>query len=238
MTLNQPSKLISKILAPALRLWLRSQVEQAEQLEIVIEGQDRQLLRGHVPQVFLSSKKAIYQGLQLGKILLKGENIRVNIGQIIKGKPLQLLEPIQVSGEVHLTETDLQASLASDILTNAFTDLLIALLELKGIKNKGEYLAPYKIHWKTIALHPNVFVLTGILLGQEITNIDLKIQAELTLTNSQTLHLQQIEITGLSGLTDNQANDFQVDLGNDVEIELLQLSQGKLSCLGRLLIRP
>jgi len=238
MTLNQPSKLISKILSPALRLWLRSQVEQAEQLEIEIEGGDGQLLRGHVPQVLLSSKQAIYQGLQLGRVLLRGENIRVNIGQIIKGKPLQLLEPIQVSGEVQLAETDLQASLSSAILTNAFTDLLIALLELKGVENPIDFLAPYKICWKAIALETNAFVLTGILLEQNAQTIPLKIRAELTLRNAQTLHLQEIEIIGLPALTDNHANNFQVDLGTDVEIESLQLNPGELSCLGRLLIRP
>jgi len=238
MTLNQPSKLISKILSPALRLWLRSQVEQAEQLEIEIEGGDGQLLRGHVPQVLLSSKQAIYQGLQLGRVLLRGENIRVNIGQIIKGKPLQLLEPIQVSGEVQLAETDLQASLSSAILTNAFTDLLIALLELKGVENPTDFLASYKICWKTIALETNAFVLTGILLEQNTQAIPLKIRAELTLRNAQTLHLQEIEIIGLPALTDNHANNFQVDLGTDVEIESLQLNPGELSCLGRLLIRP
>ncbi|MGL5034289.1 MAG: LmeA family phospholipid-binding protein, partial [Microcystaceae cyanobacterium] len=126
------SNLISKILSPALGLWLRSQVEQIEKLDINIEGKDGQILRGYVPQVSLKSYRAIYQGLQLGKVLVKGENIRINIGQVIKGKPFQLLEPIQVSGELQLAQTDLEASLNSEILTNAFTELLIALLELKG----------------------------------------------------------------------------------------------------------
>lgn len=238
MTLNQPSKLISKVLSPALRLWLRSQVEQAEELDFQIEGQDGQLLRGHVPQIFLSSKQAIYQGLQLGKVLLKGENIRVNIGQIIKGKPLQLLEPIRVSGEIHLTEIDLQASLTSEILANAFTDLLMALLELNDVENPTQFLAPYKISWNAIALHPNSFILKGNLAEANKNTISLQIQAELTLLNPQTLQLQSIKITGLPQFSDNKNNNFPVDLGTDVEIESLKLSRGELSCLGRLLIRP
>ena len=82
-----PSNLISKILSPALRLWLRSQVEQAEELEIQIQGQDRQILRGYVPEVSLQTRRAIYQGLRLGQVLLQGENIHINIGQVVKGKP-------------------------------------------------------------------------------------------------------------------------------------------------------
>jgi hypothetical protein len=238
MTQNQPSKLISKILSPALRLWLRSQVEHADQLDIQIEGQDRQLLRGHVPQVYLTSQRAIYQGLQLGKVLLKGENIRVNIGQVIKGKPLELLEPIQVSGEIQLAETDLQASLTSQILANAFTELLLALLELKGVANATDFLAPYQIHWHAIALYPNAFGLKGTLSQQNEEKLLLEIRSKLTLLNPQTLHLQDIEITGFPGLGENETNNFPVDLGTDVEIESLQLSQGEIFCLGRLLIRP
>ncbi|MEB3160731.1 MAG: DUF2993 domain-containing protein, partial [Synechocystis sp.] len=146
------SNLIGKILAPALQLWLRSQVDGVETLDIAIDGKDRQILRGYVPRVALTSHQAIYQGLQLGRVLLKGENIRINIGQVIKGKPLQLLEPIRVSGEVQISQSHLQASLTSDLLANAFTELLIALLEQQGIADPQAVLAPYQFQWQAIAL--------------------------------------------------------------------------------------
>jgi hypothetical protein len=69
-------------------------------------------------------------------------------------------------------------------------------------------------------------------------NLPLEIRAKLTLLNPQTLHLHEIEITGFPGLGENETNNFPVDLGTDVEIESLKLSQGELFCLGRLLIRP
>ena len=233
------SNLISKILTPALRLWLRSQVEQAEELEIEIQGKDGQILRGYLPGVALRSHRAIYQGLQLGRVLLKGENIRINIGQVIKGKPLQLLEPIRVSGEVQLTETDLQTSLGSEILANAFTELLIALLEHQGVVDPVVLLEPYQIQWQAIALQSSGFTLTGSLTKeQEIT--PLKIRADLVLMNPQTLHLQDIELFGLpvTVTLPQEITHLQVDLGTDVEIESLQLDQGELACVGQLLIRP
>ena len=231
------SNLISKILTPALRLWLRSQVEKAEELEIEIQGKDGQILRGYLPGVALRSDRAIYQGLQLGRVLLKGENIRINIGQVIKGKPLQLLEPIRVSGEVQLTEKDLQTSLGSEILANAFTELLMALLEHQGIEDPAVLLEPYQIQWQAIALQSSGFTLTGSLSQAEEIN-PLKIRADLALINPQTLHLQDIELLGLPVALPQEMSHLQVDLGTDVEIESLQLDPGELACVGQLLIRP
>ena len=113
MWIRQSTDLISKVLSPAVKLWLRSQVEQVEHLNFKINGQDRQILRGYIPVVSLDSSKAVYQGLHLGDIQLQGTNIRINIGQVLRGKPLRLLEPIWLKGEVYLTTDDLQASLSS-----------------------------------------------------------------------------------------------------------------------------
>ncbi|MFN9175232.1 MAG: DUF2993 domain-containing protein [Synechocystis sp.] len=240
------SNLIGKILSPALRLWLRSQVDGVESLDIAIDGKDRQILRGYVPRVELTSNQAIYQGLQLGRVLLKGENIRINIGQVIKGKPLQLLEPIQVSGEVQISQSHLQASLTSDLLGNAFTELLVALLEQQGISNPQAQLAPYEFQWQAIALEHQSFQLRGQVTDQEGHTADLLLKARLQLVDSKSLHLEDIILEGLPAIlqrstTEGTAQDLGrliVDLGDDVDIEALHLSDGELSCLGRLLIRP
>ncbi len=238
MPLGSGSNLISKILSPALRLWLRSQVEQAEGLEIAIQGHDRQILKGYVPGVSLRTEQAIYQGLRLGQVLLKGENIRVNIGQVIKGKPLQLLEPIRVSGEVRLAASDLQASLASEILANALTDLLIILLDGQGQDNPSAYLAHYQLQWQAIALDHQSFSLQGCFQALDPTAIPLKLTANLNLADAKTLQLQQIQLQGLPNLELPDIPDLTVDLGDDVELESLALTADELSCLGHLLIRP
>lgn len=232
-----PSSLISKILSPALRLWLRSQVEQAEELDIQIQGQDRQILRGYVPGVSLRTRQAIYQGLRLGQVLLQGENIKINIGQVIKGKPLQLLEPIQVSGEVQLAENDLQASLSSTILANALTELLIALLELQGMENPHEVLAPYQVQWQAIALGMESFTLTGSLSQADDQIQTFKIRANLSLVNTRSLLLKAIELEGFPSIAQT-IQDYPIDLGTDVAIASFTLHPGKLACAGQLLIRP
>ncbi|MFN5514527.1 MAG: DUF2993 domain-containing protein [Cyanobacteriota bacterium] len=232
------SSLISKILSPALRLWLRSQVQGVDNLEVDIQGQDRQILKGYVPRVSLSAEQAVYQGLRLGRALLRGENIRINIGQVIKGKPLQLLEPIQVAGEVRLSSADLQASLASELLQNALGELLTALLEQKGLANGTDASRRYRVHWRDLTLGEQTFALEGALSEGEQTPQPLFLRAGLSLLDSKTLHLAQVELQGLLDCAHFSLEDLTVDLGEDVEIEALALTRQELSCRGRLLIRP
>ncbi len=80
MWVNTQSEIISKVLPPAVRLFLRTQVEQIEDLEMQLHGHDRQILRGYIPGVFLAVGRAIYQGLHLGKAQLRGENMAVITG--------------------------------------------------------------------------------------------------------------------------------------------------------------
>jgi LmeA-like phospholipid-binding len=109
-----PAKgLIGRVLAPAIQLWLKSQVEQVEHLEVGIQAGNRQILSGTIPQITLLAQKVIYQGLHLSDVNLTGQHIRVNLGQVLQGKALQLLEPIAVNGKVILLEADLNASLAA-----------------------------------------------------------------------------------------------------------------------------
>jgi hypothetical protein len=239
MSIEKASGLISKILSPALRLWLRSQVEQIEDLQIQIEGRDRQILSGHVPLVCLNSRQAIYQGLHLGDVKLAGQNIRINMGQIIKGKPLQLLEPIQVGGEIRIKQADLQSSLSSEILVGALHELLIAVLELQGVAEPKERLNAFITRWETILLDGNHFILTGNLTpkkGAQTTPI--KIHAALELLDPQTLQLTPITLEILPELATSQLAAFSVNLGEDVELEALIVDAGQLFCQGRLLVRP
>ena len=223
------SRVISKVLSPAMQFWLRSQVEEVETLDISIQGSDRQILKGHVSGVTLNGNQAIYQGLHLGEVQLKGENIRINIGQVLRGKPLQLLETIRVSGAVAISNQNLQASISSALLGEGFKGLLETLLEHQGISEPSQLLGAY--------LDNNYFILQGKLTHDGVTQ-PLKIKAKLTLIPPQTLHLSEVEINGIPDLNNHNIKDFSVDLGSDVSINSFELDTDKLICEGELLIRP
>jgi hypothetical protein len=235
--MNKPSRIISKVLAPALHLWLRSQIEQVEFLDIKISGGDHQILKGYIPSVFLSSSRAVYKGLHLGKVQLTGENIRINVGQVLKGKPLCLLEPLQVTGRIHLEEADLQTSLSSSLFSNALTDLLLLLLETQGLTTSDYILKESQVSWQEIRLNRDKFILNGTLVDGDGTINPLTIRAGLELVNTQTLRLHPVQIEAFSPLLNVALSELPIDLGSDVKLETLNLEPGQLSCWGCLIVR-
>ena len=110
------SRLIGRLLPPAVKLWLRSQVESVEQLQIELSGRDRQIISGYLPGVSVSAQQVNYQGIQISDVQLSATDIRINVGQVVRGKPLRLLKAFPVVGTVLLSGDDLDASLSSPLL--------------------------------------------------------------------------------------------------------------------------
>ncbi|BBA80048.1 hypothetical protein RGRSB_1645 [cyanobacterium endosymbiont of Rhopalodia gibberula] len=237
MWIRQPSNIISKVLSPAVQLWLRSQVNHVDTLQMKIQGSDAQILGGYIPGIILNTKDVIYQGLHLGQADITGKNIRINIGQMIKGKPLKLLEPIQILGEVKLTENDLQASLTSSLLGNAFQELLVALLAHQGVSDPRQILDHYEITWQGVTLSKLNFSLQGLVAKNEAST-RIIIDGKLELISSQSLRLIVLKMEGLSELIDDSLDKLELDLGPDVVIESLSLGDSQLFCRAQLLIRP
>lgn len=122
------SRIISRLLPLAIRLWLHSQLDQIEGLEFAIDGKDRQILGGYLPGVNLAARQAVYQGLHVSQAQLNATDIRVNLPQVLRGKALRLLQPFPVAGQVAVLAEDLRASLQSPLLGQGLRDVLAQLL--------------------------------------------------------------------------------------------------------------
>ncbi|MGB3137618.1 MAG: DUF2993 domain-containing protein [Nodosilinea sp.] len=122
------SRIISRLLPPAVRLWLHTQLDHIEGLEFAIDGKDRQILAGYLPQVTVSAHQAVYKGLHVSHVALSAADIRVNLPQVLRGKALRLMQPFPVDGQVTVLADDLQASLASPLLGQGLRDVLKQLL--------------------------------------------------------------------------------------------------------------
>lgn len=118
------SRIISRVLPPAIRFWLSTQLERVDNLQFQIQGRDRDILSGHIPEIYLSAQKAIYQGIHLSQATATARAIRVNLGQVLRRQPLRLLAPFPISGEVELTEADFNDSLQSPLLGEGLYDFL------------------------------------------------------------------------------------------------------------------
>jgi hypothetical protein len=233
MKIKHKTEIISKVLTPALKLWLRSQLDHVEDLEIKIKAGDTQILRGKLESVLLGTTRAVYQGIHVGKVCLSGSNIAINLSGILRGKPLRLLQPLSVNGELVVVEEDLTTSLSSPLLSQGLTDLLVLLLENQGINNPQEILAAYRIQWQQLKISPEKFTLTGNLTDSKGNSNPLILRSGLALHNPQTLLLAPLHLQGIPHLDNLIINQFKVDLGSDVELQQLNLSSGQLSCSGQ-----
>jgi len=229
------SRIISKFLSPALGFWLRSQVEKVDSLHFEIQGEDRQILSGYIPIVYLLSEAAIYRGLNLGKIEVLSQNIRINIGQILRGKPLRLLEPIQVTGKVQIRQDDLQTSLDSPIFSNALNDLLLLLLESSGIENFKDVFNEAELVWQKIILEDQKFQLEGKWMrkNHQETHL-LALSSLMQLTSPNILRLSSVEFEGPYQI---DLTELTIDLGENVELSSLVLSHEELIAQGKAIIQ-
>lgn len=232
--------MISKILSTAIKLYLRSQVSQVQDLQVKIVGKNKQILQGYIPQVFLSCDRAVYQGLHLSQIELKGKDIAVNLPEVIKRKPLKLLESIFVEIELKLDTADLQASLDSDLLQSGLHDLwqMILSAQTDQTDHSASELNNLAIEWHDIAICEQVLNLSGTYQNSAKGREKLQISTALSLVDAHTLSLSDLNITNESSLAN--ANEVQkglkIDLGTDVAIAELVIQSEQIVCGGKIKI--
>lgn len=223
---SRQSHLITRLLTPALSVWLRSQVESIARLEIQIDGGDRQILSGYLPSVSLTAEQAVYQGLHLTAIQMQANEIRVNLRQILQGKPLTLLDIVPVTTELALSELDLNASLQAPLLQDALVDLLKPLLLPAGSTQ------PLQIQHIEIALECDRLVL--MLWTEQGKTV---ITTGLSIVEGHLLRLIDSQWRSPIDPIPNWMN-VDIDLGRDVAIETLVIEVGQLRCKGRINVIP
>ncbi|MEH2460876.1 LmeA family phospholipid-binding protein [Nostoc sp.] len=223
-------RIITQGLTTALKLWLRAQVSQISELEVEIKASDRQIFSGRIRSVSIFATHAVYRGLLITQIQLIAENIRINIGSLLKGQPLKLLETVPVVGDLIVDEKDLNASLSSDLLSTALSDLLVKVLPT-------HYPQSQPINWQEIILDNNQIILRGVRVTNSETT-PLEIFLGLQLLSGHELQVAHIKIKPDQGdiLEDN--HEYNLDLGSDVDIQELTLIPGKLVCRGRINVNP
>jgi hypothetical protein len=224
-------RVVTHVLTKALKLWLKSQVSQVCELEVEIMASDRQILSGCIPKVSVFASHAVYQGLHLTQIQLAAENIRINIGSVLKGQPLRLLEIVPVVGEFIQSEKDLNASLASALLPTALNDVLVQLLPEFSLKSKS-------VNWQKINIDNGQAILSAT-LDTESKTLDLEISMIPELLSTHELQLSAIQVkSNTQELFNSTQEKLYFDLGSDVDIQEFTLSQGKLVCHGRINVNP
>ena len=195
--------IIDKLLASTVKLYLRSQVEKIKNLQVKITAKDRQILSGKLPQVFIAANSAIYQGIYLRQLELTGKNILLNLPEIFERKPLKLLEPITVNIQALLAESDLQASLESDLFLSGLADFWQDLLRQQIASDSCNLAAYSAIAWQQISLQDNLVIMSGN-LPKAAGDMGIKVTTDVHLFDSQTLMFTPLDIQGIPELTETK----------------------------------
>ncbi|WP_333451891.1 DUF2993 domain-containing protein [Microcoleus sp. herbarium5] len=229
---SQGSRIASAVLSPAVQLWLRSQVQQVDELKVKIEGSDRQIFSGAIPKVTAAAIGAVYKGLHLTEVAIEGCGIRINLGQALKGQPLRLLESVPVTGVLRLSQADLNASLKAPLLADALSEFLLPMLPLTDREQS------LKLQNSQIVIETGLLTLSAAILRASGRQIPLLLRTGLRIASGRELMFESPEIELDGELKSSDLNGFKIDFGPEVEIEELILSPGEIVCRGGIRVLP
>lgn len=217
---------IAKLLGAAVRFWLTTQVDVVDELEVTVGGTARELLSGCLPGVTVRATGVVYQGLALQNVAIAASKIKINLSQILRGKPLQLQEAIAIDLVQTLTAANLNQSITAPLLEQAIADFIRPLLATAD---------PVPFTPKHLSLGENTLILQGIWHDRPLT-----LTTGLSLSNPHTLFFSHPKWTwDREAPVDLPAvENFEIDLGEDVAFRGLAIAPDKIQCEGTLLVRP
>jgi hypothetical protein len=220
--------IISSLLAPACAAWLRTQVSEVASLDVQIAAKDRQVLSGTIPNVAILATQTVYRGISLQKIKLWASQIEVNLNQVMRGKPLRLLQPIAIEIEATIANADLLSSLTAPLLSAAVHQLIVQVTALP--------VADWSLVWQAAQIKTDKLTLHGqVQQGNRVLSID--ICSGITLLEGRIIHLSPL-VVDCELLVDKSIESYSIDLGDEVNLRELVLADGELYCAGQIRIRP
>ncbi|MEM9771019.1 MAG: DUF2993 domain-containing protein [Cyanobacteria bacterium P01_D01_bin.73] len=229
---NLKSGRLARLLATAVKFWLRTQVEAAETLEVAVGGSGRELLSGCLPSVQVWATGVVYQGLALQDVAIAASAIRINLSQVLRGKPLQLLEPIAIDLVQTINADNLNRSIAAPLLAQAIADFVKPLLA--GCE--GAQFMP-----QNLMLGEQSLSLRGQFSEAEgDRSYPLTLTTGLALSSPQQLQFQNPQWTqdAAAAIALPALDSFAMDLGSDVAFRMLAIAPDKIHCEGTLTVRP
>ncbi|MDV3353638.1 DUF2993 domain-containing protein [Leptolyngbyaceae cyanobacterium CCMR0082] len=240
------SRLISRVLPVAVKFWLQTQLDEIGELAFEIQATDRQVLSGYIPGITLSAQQAIYQGVRITHVNVQASDIKINIGQVLRGKPLRLQQEFPIEGQVAFDMDALAASATESILADGLLDFWQTLVAKEDVATE-------------IATHYGANI--AALKDPQLSEYQSKLQ---TLDTDLMLHLvrnEQSEI-GLRGSLDvdhghilrlttaqwrlpsgehvrsDALTDFCWNLGEQTDLQSLQVQDDQLMCQCRIMVQP
>jgi LmeA-like phospholipid-binding len=179
--------------------------------------------------------------LHLSQVDVTGETIRVNLGQVLKGKPLKLLEAVPIYGSLGWDEADLNASLKAPLLANALAEFFLNWVRLvtdllpEDLAQAIQKPLVMRAAQAEILPHQVQLRLDWDVLREPNKGFSTTLQTGLRLVSESQLKLEQPKLLVKGSST--KLPDHEVALG-DLVLQDLRLEMGRLWVQGRIWVLP
>jgi hypothetical protein len=133
---TQRSSPVLQLLASGLQFWIRQQCEAVESLELQLHGSSLGLLRGRLDGVSLVARRVVFSSLEIERVELRSDAIDVQVGNLLRGRAVQLDHPFNIEGTVAFSAGGLGRSLCTPHwrpLGDQLVDGLLGLTPLKSV---------------------------------------------------------------------------------------------------------
>lgn len=125
-----------QLLASGLQFWIRQQCEAVENLELQLHGSSLGLLRGRLDGVSLVARRVVFSSLEIERVELRSDAIDVQVGNLLRGRAVQLDHPFNIEGTVVFSAGGLGRSLCTPHwrpLGDQLVDGLLGLTPLQSV---------------------------------------------------------------------------------------------------------
>jgi hypothetical protein len=120
---------VLQLLSRGLQLWLRSQCEAIDHLELELLGSGRELLRGRLAGVRVRATGVTYRQLTMAAVELTSTPLELQLGPLWRGRTPTLQQPFRISGTARFDGDGLTRSLAGEPWRQLGDQLIHELVE-------------------------------------------------------------------------------------------------------------
>ena len=219
---SQPETRAGKAIAAAIKWWLQSQLESVDRLDVRISGSGRQFLGGCVPGISLQANRAVYRGIHLSEVAIAAGTARWEVGRILRGQPLRLLEPIPIAARVRIDRADFNASLKNSTLADVLPEVFLPWLGDRALSFQN----------CTARFAPGTFALT---LPEN--NPPACLRSSVT-CEGQEIRFHHATWQAAPDAPAEPLPDRAIALGDDVLLQHVAIDTESLVIKGRLTVRP
>ncbi len=221
------SQLLSGLISPLLQVWVRSQVQQVDDLRVVVNGPDAELSNGRIQSIDISGRNLVYSGIPARSLSLRGSDIRLDTRRALQGGGLRLEQPVRADIALSLSEQDINTYLASPTFQEQVKDLKVKLPTQFGGDQQTEV--------KLELLNPSARLLRDRLEIAATVRLQGGEPAPLRLSTGIAVNGRQLRLVDPQlvdekgqGVAIESLAGLQISIGRELELRRVAISPGLL----------